>query len=116
MRPIIPCWLLGVILFWILSWRLTRSSRREIRIPLRSLGISLACAPTAIIGGWNGFPAPASLVLIGHFWETRPYSKGYLDNLRFAGLAFSGFFVITLLAYTIMVWMKEKKNHASHTA
>src|SRR5688500_16515011 len=92
----------GVIICGVVVWLMTEGSHAAIRMPLRSLAISLVFAPTVVVAGWIGFPAPASLVLLGHFFahEPKPYARGYTDNLALAGFCFVVFWVVTAIVYS----------------
>lgn len=111
-------WIWGAIAFWIVIWLTTTGSAEKVRVPLRSLAISMAFAPTVVVAGWIGFPAPATLVLLGHFFahKPKPYQRGYVENLLIAGFCFVVFFGLTFMIYMHQARKKREKEEVRPTA
>ena len=97
-------------MFWFVAKIVSVNWASPARAFIRSLSIAIAFAPTGIVAGWVGFPAPASLVLIGHLFEKEPYDVGYLKNLRFAAVCFGAFWFATLIVCLLIEASKDAKK------
>jgi hypothetical protein len=95
----------------LLIWWLTRTRSLSIRVPFRAFAIALAFAPTALIGGWAAFPAPASLVLVAYLFEEKTsHSKNHFDNLYLAVICFVLFWVFAMFLYERLSKPKAKNG------
>lgn len=107
-------WALGVGAFWWLAWWISRSwqslSLGLARAFIRSFAVSLAFAPTAIVGGWVGFPCPASAAILlflmdGWGGPESTYNRGT------ALFLFFGFWSIAfLIAAFRFLWIYDRRK------
>jgi len=101
-------WLLGVVVFWVVIWVLTRKWQSLglglLRAFLRSLAVAFALAPTAISAGYVGFPAPASLVMLSYYAMDRHSAKPDRGLMQNISLAFHCFFVVWIILFLIMMF------------
>lgn len=110
-------WVLGVVTFWILVWKLTRKWQSLglglARALLRSLAVALAFAPTAISAGYVGFPFPASAALIAYAMDSHWGERAVKESVS---VALHCFFVFWLLAFLIAIfrfaWVYDHRSSA----
>jgi hypothetical protein len=111
-------WFLGVIILWALIWLLTRKWQSLgaglLRAFLRSFAVTMALAPTGIVAGYVGFPAPASAALIGYALDGHWEDRGVQQNVR---VAFTCFFVFWGVSFLIaafrFLWLYDRRPPSS---
>jgi hypothetical protein len=119
MRPEIFIWLFGVIAFWVLVWLATRRWQTLglgiTRVLFRTFAASLALAPTAIVAGYVGLPAPASLVILSYPFDSNRGHPGLVANTNRAIVCFFVFWAITFLISAFrFLWVYDRRTRTSN--
>jgi phosphatidylserine synthase len=114
MRVELFMWFIGVVVFWIIIWRVTKNwsspTLGVVRAAVRSFAVSLALAPTGISAGYVGFPAPASAVILSYLFDTHRDNPGLIANIRFAVVCFLVFWAVGFFISLALFYRRQKRH------